>query len=197
MIGVLLAGGAATRLPNKPLLPMIDGRPVCLSGIDYLRRHGIDHIIVVTPPNSPLVDVITAFVASPQDLHFVYQQEPTGVGDAINLARAGIDVRSMIVMADNVYPREEKFECISGVAVRKVAAWKRPHLVRANGETHLTRDASCKALYSLTTPWLIGPSKLSPEGWPSLIGQKQIICKEEGWWDIGTPELYAAYWRSK
>lgn len=196
MIGVLLAGGAATRLPNKPLLPMRDGRPVCLSGIEYLRRHAVDHIIVVTPPNSPLVDVITSFVKNPDKIHFVYQQEPTGVGDAINLARDGVQVRSMIVMADNIYPQEETFKVVSGVAVRKVAAWKRPHLVRADGTSYLTRDASCVTPYSLTTPWVLGPGKLSSEGWPSLVGHKQIVCAEEGWWDIGTPELYAAYWRS-
>jgi hypothetical protein len=199
MIGILLAGGAATRLPNKPLLPTKHGcYPVCLSGLDYLKRHKVSHTIIVTPPNSPLVDVITHFRPG-QSYTFVYQAEPTGVGDALNLAMKEIPIRAMVVMADNIYPENEEFPHGggAGIAIRKVAAWKRPHLVGANGLTHLSRTAGEYCPFALTTPWVIGPGReFDKEGWPTLRGQKQIEMEEEGWWDIGTPELYAAYWRS-
>lgn len=198
MIGVMLAGGLATRLPNKPLLPTKDGSPVCLSGLDYLKRHGVSHTVIVTPPNSPLVDIIEYFRPG-QKFTYVYQPEARGVGDALNLALSGLQVRAMIVVADNIYPWDEKLDEVDEcVVVRRVPAWRRPHLVRADGAGRLSRGDNSQFMpYSLTTPWIVGPGKkFSDEGWTDLRGLKQVERDHEGWWDVGTPELYAAYWRT-
>lgn len=194
MIGIMLAGGLATRLPNKPLLPTKDGSPVCLSGLDYLKRHNVSHTVIVVPPNSPLVDVIEHFRPG-QKYSYVYQPEAKGVGDAINLVKAS--VRAMIVVADNVYPEAEVVNEVECVVIRRVPAWRRPHLVGADGQ-RLDRGGSSFMPFSLTTPWVVGPGKSwDPDGWPSLAGIKQVEREADGWWDIGTPELYAAYWRQQ
>lgn len=199
MIGILLAGGAASRLPNKPLLPMKDLRPVCCSGIDYIKRHGINEIVVVTPPSSVIVDVIDKLYGNHTNLEFVYQPQPTGVGDALSLVnRQG---SAMIVMADNVYPEDEYLTDYDDtidepeVIVRRVPAWRATHLVRVGRNGFLTRTGS--GTLALTTPWIVMPNNFSvPEGWPDLSGVKRKERSAVGWWDIGTADTYAAYWRS-
>lgn len=199
MIGILLAGGAATRHPNKVLLPTRHGIPVIMSGLGYLRRHDLRDIRVVVPTNSPIVDVVEAFGFNDLNIEFVYQATPTGVGDAIMLANPSSDA-CMVVMGDNIYPANEQFPDLttSAVALREVPAWRRPHLVRWNEETsRFTREGYGR--YSLTTPWIfteLAANDLPPEGWPALYGFERVQLDAQGWWDIGTPDLYAAYWRS-
>lgn len=228
LIGVMLAGGLATRLPNKPLLPTKQGGyPVCLSGLDYLKRHECEHVIIVTPPNSPIVDVIDHFRPA-QKYVYHYQAEPKGVGAALRdvLPFGQSTAWVMVVMADNIYPEHERImlpwepreakadamrepagEC---VIVRRLPAWRRPHLVSASGRRvidtmalsqELSRSNASKYLpFSLTTPWLLDVSKdrvMCDEGWPTLSSIEQVERPHEGWWDVGTPELYAAYWRSE
>ena len=79
MIGIVLAGGEATRLPNKPLLPMIDGQPVIRSSIDLFKRSNIEEIITVVPPASPIPAVI-------KEGGFTIQPKPTGVPHEIGRA---------------------------------------------------------------------------------------------------------------
>jgi hypothetical protein len=203
MIGILLAGGAATRLPNKPLLPMKDLRPVCFSGMDYLIRHRVPKVVVVTPPNSVIVDVIHSYYSDKVGLEFVYQPEARGVGDALNaceLEDRDDGDHAMVVMADNVYPDET----ISGlvldewpfVVVRDVPAWRAPHLVKAEPKRDLRRKAAGGNLV-LSTPWVIHASNFSTlEGWPDLSGTKRQVESGKDWWDVGTPATYEAYWRS-
>lgn len=197
MIGILLAGGAATRLPNKPLLPQRNGKPVCLSGLDYLFRHGVEYVNVVVPPSSVIVDVIASHYHS-EKLNFIYQAEPSGVGDAINLA---LQDDSLIVAADNIYPREEVFKLPKRfnrtVAVlRQVEAWRIPHLVRMGLNGNLTRSGP--GVLALTSPWYVSKYfHFSSEGWPDFNEGSFIELPSAGWWDIGTPETYSAYWRNK
>jgi dTDP-glucose pyrophosphorylase len=164
MIGVLLAGGAATRLPNKPLLPQRDFSPVCFSGMEYLLRHQVSHINVVTSPNSVVVDIIDEHYRPLIDLVFTYQEEPTGVGDAINLVdRQSYKINGyctddmMIVMADNIYPRHEhlelnleSFKYDKMAIVRGVSAWRLPHLVRIGKDNRPTRTGPGRL--ALSTP---------------------------------------------
>lgn len=198
MQGILLAGGLATRLPNKPLLPQRDGRPVCFSGLDYLLRHKANPIAVVVPPSSVIVDVIAAHYPD-APINFIYQPEARGVGDAINLAATAND-SMMIVSADNIYPADETItspdEKGPHVIVRRVAAWRIPYLVRVGPDGKLTRTGPGKL--ALTSPWVIFPGhRFSLEGWPDLEGSRLIELPGKDWWDIGTPDTYAAYWRSK
>jgi len=194
MIGILLAGGNATRLPNKVLLPQRDGRPVIFSGLDYLLRHHADPVHVVVPPSSVIVDVIAAHYPE-ANLNFVYQPEASGVGDAIN--QVGARGAVMIVMADNIYPPNETVPAAAPAAVvRRVPAWRLPHLVRLGADGLLTRTGPGRL--ALTSPWIIivGGKPLSPEGWPDLNGARFIELPTAGWWDIGTHDTYAAYWRT-
>ena len=199
MIGILLAGGAATRLPNKPLLPMRDLRPVCFSGMDYLLRHEVDHVAVVTPPSSVIVDVIDKVYGDKIDLDFIYQPEPTGVGDALNLVNRD-GQSSLIVMADNVYPQGELLPTDSSycwAVVRQVPAWRMPHLVRLGKHNHLTRTGP--GTHALSTPWFLTEDcnePISSEGWDHFSGLTPVIRPGDRWWDVGVPETYAAYWRN-
>jgi hypothetical protein len=199
MIGVLLAGGAATRLPNKALLPMKDLRPVCFSGVDYLKRHNVNYIAVITPPNSVIVDILEDYYPA-VNFAFNYQAEPTGVGDAINLVKCD-KTMGMIVMADNIYPPDEVIHESNMsrpyVVIRQVPAWRLPHLVCVKTNGRFTRSGPGYA--ALSTPWVINVGEemfASQEAWPDLQGVARLTMPGGLWWDVGTPETYAAYWRS-
>jgi hypothetical protein len=209
MIGILLAGGAATRLPNKPLLPQKNLKPVCFSGVDYLLRHKVDYIAVVIPPSSVLVDVITSYYSDTRFV-FVHQPEPSGVGDAINLVQRSS--LAMVVMADNIYPETEHVPMkmmtqSPSITVRSVPAWRAAHLVRVS-EYGGVLTRSRPGRLALSTPWLLEPvnNHFSKEAWEDfsryykmgttekLFHQVELPGKD--WWDVGTPDTYAAYWRS-
>jgi hypothetical protein len=192
--GVLLAGGKATRLPNKVLLPQRDGRPVCFSGLDYLIRHGCDPIHIVIPPASVIVDVIAKHYKF-DSLNFIHQPDATGVGDALNLIPEPIDGHAMIVMGDNIYPVTEVVDAAwPFVVVRRVPAWRLPHLVRVTKDGKLTRTAP--GALALSTPWAIPiDGQYSSEGWPDLTDQTKVELPGEEWHDIGTVETYTHYWR--
>lgn len=201
MNGILLAGGAATRLPNKPLLPQRDLQPVCFSGVSYLLRHKARYITVVVPPGSAIPDILEYNWPS-VDFAFIYQGEATGVGDALNLITPE---HSMIVMADNIYPVDETVPLdpqVTYTVMRHVPGWRIGHLVRTmsvNG--YLTRNGP--GFYALTTPWHVSQRfwiDLKPHGFMREAWQNfhhlGIEKKADGWWDVGTPDTYAAYWRS-
>jgi len=204
VIGILLAGGNATRLPNKPLLPQWDCRPVCFSGMDYLIRHKVDSITVVVPPESVIVDIIDQAYRG-HSIQYVYQPEARGVGHALNCVGdnlGGIDdlFPALIVMGDNIYPRDEELPLTGSledgpfVVLRDVPAWRVPHLVRVGPNDRLTRVGPGGLV--LSTPWFVTPGNFSSdEGWPDLQGVNRITRPGAGWWDIGTRDTYAAYWR--
>lgn len=182
--GVILAGGAATRLPNKPLLPRREGGCVIDSSVEYLLHQGIKDITVIVPPNSVITDYL---MARYDHLNFIEQPNATGVEDALNLTSGS----RMICVADNIYPKEEPWT-EEGVVVRPVPAWRARHLATLlNGRYQRGRYESGLAL---TTPWMLPDMRFT-----NLLPQLQKLMvlegRREGWWDIGTPEAYAAYWR--
>jgi hypothetical protein len=182
---------------------MKDLRPVCFSGLDYLIRHAVDRIVVVTPPNSVLVDIIHLYY-SHQRLQFIYQAEPLGVGAALNACDLEPDISSkaMVVMADNVYPKDETIPAEDlklswpFVVTRDVPAWRATHLVKAETGSSLQRKEGSGSRV-LSTPWVINACNFATnEGWPDLSGTRRCLLPGKGWWDIGTAATYEAYWRS-
>ena len=76
--GIVLAGGQATRLPNKPLLPLKNGKPVITSGIDLLLRSDIKDIRVIVPPDS-VIPAILDYTYSSTYFKYVIQRAALGV----------------------------------------------------------------------------------------------------------------------
>jgi glucose-1-phosphate thymidylyltransferase len=105
---ILLAGGHGSRLypftkyTQKTLLPL-HNRPVIDYALGTIRRAGITDITIVS---NQFIGQITKHVGAglPNErIHYVLEEEPTGVADALNLARAyNEDCRILIYFSDNI-----------------------------------------------------------------------------------------------
>lgn len=105
---ILLAGGHGSRLSpftnytQKTLLPLHE-RPVIDYALGTIRRAGIKDITIVS---NQFIGQITKHVGSGLDgerIHYVLEEQPTGVADALNLARAyNEDCRLLVYFSDNI-----------------------------------------------------------------------------------------------
>ncbi len=110
MKGVLLAGGAATRLDpltrvtNKHLLPVFD-RPMIYYPIETLRGMGIREVMVIL--GGPSIGEIAELLGDGRDfdldLTYRYQRGSLGIADAIGLTKDFVGQESFcVVLGDNV-----------------------------------------------------------------------------------------------
>ena len=105
---ILLAGGHGSRLypftkyTQKTLLPL-HNRPVIDYALGTIRRAGITDITIVS---NQFIGQITKHVGAglpDERIHYVLEEEPTGVSDALNLARAyNEECRLLIYFSDNI-----------------------------------------------------------------------------------------------
>jgi len=204
--GIVLAGGNATRLPNKPLLPLHNGKPAITSGIDLLLRSGITTVDIVIAPNSPIPDILRKYYEL--NFRFIEQKDALGVPLAISQILP-FDFQTwdkfVVVFCDNVYGKD--------------------YLIQTNderrGHTIMKLDDGIKAkslsryINGLWTQGNFGPSTSCLAGWMILnlkmlsaahhysntidflngTKAKPIKIEDPDWWDIGTLETYTDYWR--
>lgn len=111
MKGILLAGGAGTRLlpmtkgVNKHLLP-IGNEPMILHPLLKLKEFGIRDVLLVTGPEH-----LTQFAHLLGDgsewgmrVHFRVQQNPGGIAEALGLAKTFVGVDSFfVILGDNLF----------------------------------------------------------------------------------------------
>lgn len=110
--GVVLAGGSGTRLnpltkvTNKALLPVYD-KPMIFYSIETMISAGIDDIIVVCGGNN--AGDIFKVLGSGKDfnlrqLHYVYQEEPKGIADALALTQEFAENQGIaLTLSDNIF----------------------------------------------------------------------------------------------
>ena len=108
MKAILVAGGHGSRLlpftryTHKTLLPMHD-RPVIDFALGTIRRAGLKDIAII---GNQFIGQIAQHVGSGlpgENIHHVLEEEPMGVGYALNLARPHVEgKRLMIYFSDNI-----------------------------------------------------------------------------------------------
>ena len=197
--GIMLAGGAASRMPNKALLPIASNRIVIESGIEFLSSK-CEETVVVVSPNSPIPDVLKMRGYNPW---YVQQSVPLGVVSAIQCgAQRCVHDLCLIVFCDNVY---------SEVTQNLVAE---PH-----ASLRWSSDPSHLDTYSeLGRKWVRRSIEHDDLEQPSLLGwylldRSQILSADQrqssvdflnelnvkpkfypdAVYDIGTPETYSHY----
>ena len=105
---ILVAGGSGTRLlpftryTHKTLLPL-HRRPIVDYALAFIRRSGIKDITIVA---NKFVGQIAQHVGAGlegENIHYVLEEKPLGVGYALNLARPYVkDSKLMIYFSDNI-----------------------------------------------------------------------------------------------
>lgn len=203
--GLVLAGGAATRLPNKTLLPTVDGRTVLSHCIHHLHFSGINDITVVVSPNSVLEDYIKA---KRHPVSVAYQDTPTGVVDAIRCGWNNAHPH-VVLCADNVFPSYEYLpDCLDeGGPCAQIRKISDPQIMAAldaydtDRETWLARDRAPLNIFLYRfAGWMFLREK--PMCYPNVIAMlndvraEPVVANELGWWDIGTVYSYKKYWKS-
>jgi len=204
--GIVLAGGEATRLPNKPLLPLVSGKPAITSSIDLCLRSGAKTTVVVVPPQSVIPMVLKSH--GYDNLIYALQRVPVGVVNAIRLgieAVSGVD-RFIVSFCDNVFPDDEVVPDLAADAyasIREQPGAQAIHLDRFLAGIWVDRknphlEAQCLAgWYVLPRRWpMEATSTLSSVEFLNTMKAQGVVMPKDGWYDIGTVDSYYAYWKA-
>ncbi len=203
--GIILAAGDATRLPNKPLLPLRNCQPVITSGIHLLRRSGCGRVVVVVPNESPLQAILSVFPGT-TGLTFVEQFTANGVADALRtvLPHVGLDDELIVTFCDNVFTDEEvvpesPVEQGPFAAVRRLEPRIAYHLDKWVDNEWVYRsvtgvDACLAGWYRIFGHNLqeATPDRNGIEFLNAIGADAHFV--DLPWWDIGTPAMYKEYW---
>ena len=108
MKAILVAGGKGSRLlpftrfTHKTLLPL-HRRPVIDYALGFIRRAGINHITIIA---NQFIGQIAQHVGtglSGENINYVIEETPMGVGHALQLARPHTkDARLLVYFSDNI-----------------------------------------------------------------------------------------------
>ncbi len=106
--GILLAGGSGSRLlpftdyTHKTLLPILD-RPVIDYALETMRCAGIKDITIVANEHIGQITKHVGKGKKGERIHYVIEDEPLGVANAISLARPYVEgSRIMLYFSDNI-----------------------------------------------------------------------------------------------
>ena len=106
--GLILAGGSGSRLlpftkfTHKTLLPLYD-RPIIDYALSTMRGAGIKDITIVA--NKHIIQISEHIGPGYEDesIHYVLEETPRGVGEALNLARSRLEgKRVLLYFSDNI-----------------------------------------------------------------------------------------------
>jgi mannose-1-phosphate guanylyltransferase len=105
---LILAGGEGTRLRPltsnvpKPVVPLVD-RPFIVFMIDWLRRHGVDDVIMSC---GHMADGVRAVLGDGSGvgvrLRYVEEPKPLGTGGALKFAEEWLDERFLMLNGDTL-----------------------------------------------------------------------------------------------
>ncbi|MBE2319264.1 NDP-sugar synthase [Solirubrobacter sp. CPCC 204708] len=108
MQALILAGGEGTRLRPltssvpKPVVPLVD-RPFIVFVIDWLRRHGVDDVIMSCGHLAEGVrDVLGDGSGVGVRLRYVEEPKPLGTGGAVKFAEQWLDERFLMLNGDTL-----------------------------------------------------------------------------------------------
>ena len=105
---ILVAGGKGSRLypftryTQKTLLPLYN-RPVIDYALGTIRRSGITNITIISNEHIGQIAKHVGQSMDGEQIHYVLEEEPRGVAEALNLARShNQDCRILIYFSDNI-----------------------------------------------------------------------------------------------
>jgi mannose-1-phosphate guanylyltransferase len=222
MQAVILVGGEGTRLRPltstipKPVVPLVD-RPFIAFMIEWLRRHGIEDVIMSCGFLATSVrNVLGDGSAFGIRLRFVEEPDPRGTAGALKFAESMLDERFLLLNGDVLtdidltaqlaqHERTGARATLALVPVEDPTAYGLVHLA----EDHAVSDFVEKPSSDQIDTHMISAGayvlerdvlELVPEGrnvsierevWPHLIGNGLYGFPSESYWlDIGTPERY-------
>ncbi len=222
MQALVLAGGEGTRLRPltrtvpKPVMPLA-GRPFLTFMLDWLRRHGVDEVILSCGFLSDDVRRVLGDIYEGMRLRYVIEPEPLGTAGPVRLAldEGLLEERLLVLNGDvlsdvDLTAQVESHRRAGAVATLALAAvgdtssygvvttddrgWVQAFLEKSPGPPPTDRiNAGAYVLERSTAEEIPADRRVSfeREVFPSLIGKGLHGWPAEGYWvDIGTPERY-------
>jgi mannose-1-phosphate guanylyltransferase len=222
MQAVILVGGEGTRLRPltvtvpKPVLPLVD-RPFLAHMLDWLRRHGVDDVIMscgflATSVRNVLGDGSQFGLR----LRFVEEPEPRGTAGALKYAEDLLDDRFLMLNGDVLtdidltaqIAQHDQTGAVGTLALVPVEDPTAYGLVRVHDDRSVKEFVEKPTADSIDTNLisagayvlerrvldLIPPDRnvsIEREIWPRLVGDGLFAYAADAYWlDIGTPERY-------
>jgi mannose-1-phosphate guanylyltransferase len=222
MQALILAGGEGTRLRPltstvpKPVVPLVD-RPFIAFMLDWLRRHGVDDVIMSC---GHLADGVRSVLGDGSAfgvrLRFVEEPQPLGTGGALKHAEEFLDDRFLMLNGDvltdidvsaqlaqhdatgaqatlGLYPVEDP--SAYGL-VRLDAGGQVTEFLEKPSPDEIDTNNISAGVYVLERSVLDllepdRPTSIEREVFPRLVGSGLYGHVARGYWmDIGTPERY-------
>jgi mannose-1-phosphate guanylyltransferase len=222
MQAVILVGGEGTRLRPltstvpKPVVPLVD-RPFIAYMLEWLRRHGVDDVIVSCGFLATAVrNVLGDGTQYGLRLRFVEEPEPRGTAGALKFAQDLLEERFLLLNGDiltdlDVVDQVAQHEATGAVATLALVPVEDPTaygLVRLTGDRAVKEFVEKPSADQIDTKLisagayvleravldLIPPDRnvsIEREIWPQLVGEGLYGYAADAYWlDIGTPERY-------
>jgi mannose-1-phosphate guanylyltransferase len=223
MQALVLAGGEGTRLrpltftTPKPVMPLA-GRPFLTFMLDWLRRHGVDEVILSCGFLSDGVHRVLGDIYDGMRLRYVVEDEPLGTAGPVRLAhdQGLLDERVMILNGDILtgmdltaeLARHEETGAIATlalIAVEDVASYGvvptgddgrvTAFIEKGGGDPPTNRINAGAYVIEREVAERIEPGRavsFEREVFPALVREGLLHgWHAEGYWiDIGTPDRY-------
>ena len=223
MQALILAGGEGTRLRPltstipKPVVPLAD-RPFIAYMIEWLRRHGVEDVILACGFMAADVrEVLGDGAALGVRLRYVEEPRPLGTGGALKYAQELLDERFLMLNGDvltdiDLTAQLEQHERTGARATLALVAVDDPSaygLVRLAGDRAVTEFLEKPEQSSIDTNLINAGAyvlerdvleempaagtnvSIERDVFPRLVGRGLFGHPSGGYWlDIGTPERY-------
>ena len=223
MQALILAGGEGTRLRPltsavpKPVVPLVD-RPFIVFMIDWLRRHGVDDVVMSCGHMAEGVRAVLGDgSAVGVRLRYMEEPEPLGTGGALKYAQELLDERFLMLNGDTLtdldltaqlathervgragHPRAVRRSrtprptgwCGWGTTAPCASSSRSPRPTRSTRTTS-PRARTCSSGRCWTCSSYGERASIERDVFPRLVGNGLYGHVSGGYWmDIGTPERY-------
>ena len=222
MQALILAGGEGTRLRPltttypKPVVPLVD-RPFIVFMLDWLRRHGIDDVVLSCGHMASGVrEVLGDGSGVGLRLRFVEEPRPLGTGGALKFAESLLEERFLMLNGDVLtdldltaqIAQHERTGAQATLALTPVDDPSNYGLVRLGAGSEVTEFVEKPSADQIDTNNISAgayvlersvlgllrpdePASIERDVFPRLVGDGLFGYVGAGYWmDIGTPERY-------
>lgn len=222
MQALILAGGEGTRLRPltstipKPVVPLV-GRPFIAYMLEWLRRHGVDDVILSCGFLAGGVrDVLGDGEGLGVRIRYVEEPRPLGTGGALRFASDLLDDRFLMLNGDVLcdldltaqIARHERTGARATLALVGVEDPSAYGLVRLRGDDGVAQFVEKPSSDQIDTNlinagvYVLGrdvlellepdvPASIERDVFPRLVGDGLFGFRAQGYWlDIGTPARY-------
>jgi mannose-1-phosphate guanylyltransferase len=219
---LVLAGGEGTRLRPltltlpKPVIPLA-GRPFLSFMLDWLRRHGVDDVLLSCGYRSEDVERVLGSSYRGMRLRYVIEESPLGTAGPLRLAADSgvLDERVLVLNGDTLTDIDLSAEIalhsekgaaatLALVAVEETASYGvvptaedgavEAFLEKQAGPPPTNRINAGAYVLERSVVEMVPPGRavsIEREVFPELVGRGLYGFLPDGYWiDIGTPERY-------